>query len=43
MPIYDAKIVFMQGNVLCIYPKAAKTLLTLEECLSLNVQVILLT
>ena len=24
MPIKDAKIVFKQGNVLCIYPKSAK-------------------
>ena len=39
MPIKDAKIVFMQGNVLCIYPKSAKHM----KYLSLNVLVIALT
>ena len=30
MPIKDAKIVFMQGNMLCIYPKSAKHIIDIR-------------
>ena len=30
MPIKDAKVVFMQGNVLCIYPKSAKQIIDIR-------------
>ena len=30
MPIKDAKTVFMQGNVLCIYPKSAKHIIDIR-------------
>ena len=30
MPIKDAKILFMQGNILCIYPKSAKHIIDIR-------------
>ena len=30
MPIKDAKVVFMQGNVLYIYPKSAKQIIDIR-------------
>ena len=30
MPIKDAKTVFMQGNILCIYPKLAKHIIDIR-------------